>query len=89
MTSEWSPFRNGKDKTMSNDEKRWAVWLRDDGSVVSCTEKVKVMNENLDELQQMAQDLFEDALLMEVGEEQIRAVLHKLIDQLDNPYGKA
>lgn len=74
---------------MSADEKRWAVWLRDDGSVVSCTEKVKVMNENLDELQQMAQDLFEDALLMEVSEAQIRAVLHHLVDELVNPYGQA
>ena len=73
---------------MSNDEKRWAVWLRDDGSVVSCTEKVKVMNENLDELQQMAQDLFEDALLMEVSETQIREVLHGLVGKLVNPYGK-
>lgn len=73
---------------MSNDEKRWGVWLRDDNSVVSCTEKVKVMNENLDELQQMAQDLFEDALLMEVNEAQIRAVLHDLVDKLANPYGK-
>ncbi len=74
---------------MSADEKRWAVWLRDDGSVVSCTEKVKVMNENLDEVQQMAQDLFEDALLMEVSEAQIRAVLHRLVDELVNPYGQA
>lgn len=73
---------------MSNDEKRWAVWRRDDGSVVSCTEKVKVMNENLDELQQMAQDLFEDALLMEVSEGQIREVLHGLVGKLVNPYGK-
>lgn len=74
---------------MSADEKRWAVWLRDDGSVVSCTEKVKVMNENLDEVQQMAQDLFEDALLMDVSEAQIRAVLHRLVDELVNPYGQA
>ncbi len=73
---------------MSKDEKRWAVWLRDDGSVVSCTEKVKVMNENLDELRQMAQDLFEDGLLMEVAETQMREVLHRLVDQLVNPYGK-
>lgn len=73
---------------MNNDEKRWAVWLRDDGSVVSCTEKVKVMNEKLDELQQMAQDLFEDALLMEVSETQIREVLHGLVGKLVNPYGK-
>ena len=73
---------------MSNDEKRWAVWLRDDGSVVSCTEKVKVMNENLDEIKQMAQDMFEDGLLMEVAESQMREVLHRLVDELINPYGK-
>ena len=71
-----------------DDTQAWAVWLRDDGSVVSCTEKVKVMNENLDELQQMAQDLFEDALLMEVSETQIREVLHGLVGKLVNPYGK-
>lgn len=73
---------------MSKDEKRWAVWLRDDGSVVSCTEKVKVMNENLDEIKQMAQDMLEDGLLMEVAESQMREVLHRLVDELINPYGK-
>ncbi|QZA76482.1 hypothetical protein K4H28_08990 [Deefgea tanakiae] len=71
---------------MSTDESRWARWVRDDGSVVSCTEKVKVMNENLDELMQMAQDLFEDGLLMEVSEEQIRSVLVNMVSQLHNPY---
>lgn len=73
---------------MSTDESRWARWVRDDGSVVSCTEKVKVMNENLDELMQMAQDLFEDGLLMEVSETQMREVLSNLISQLHNPYQK-
>ena len=72
----------------AQDESRWARWCRDDGSVVSCTEKVKVMNENLDELQQMAQDLFEDGLLMEVSAEQMRAVLHHMVEQLSNPYQK-
>jgi len=73
---------------MSTAESRWARWVRDDGSVVSCTEKVKVMNENLDELQQMAQDLFEDGLLMEVSETQMRDVLLNLVKQLRNPYQK-
>lgn len=39
-------------------------WYDDDGQIVSCTEKVKVMTENLNELYQIAQDAFEDALLM-------------------------
>ncbi len=73
---------------MSQDESRWARWVRDDGSVVSCTEKVKVMNENLDELLQMAQDLFEDGLLMEVSEAQMRDVLQRLVQSVHNPYQK-
>ncbi|WP_027469321.1 hypothetical protein [Deefgea rivuli] len=73
---------------MSQDESRWARWVRDDGSVVSCTEKVKVMNENLDELMQMAQDLFEDGLLMEVSETQMRDVLMQMMHRLHNPYSQ-
>ncbi|WP_035055879.1 hypothetical protein [Andreprevotia chitinilytica] len=73
----------------SQEETRWAKWCRDDGSVVSCTEKVKVMNENLDELLQVAQDLFEDGLLMEVSEDQMKNVLHALVEKLHNPYAKS
>lgn len=65
---------------------KWPKWVRDDGSVVSCTEKVKVMTENFDEIKQIAQDALEDGLLMEVSEEQMRAALHALVDQLMNPY---
>jgi hypothetical protein len=65
---------------------KWPKWVRDDGSVVSCTEKVKVMTENFDEIKQIAQDALEDGLLMEVSEEQMRVALHALVDQLMNPY---
>jgi hypothetical protein len=70
---------------MSN---QWPKWVRDDESVVSCTEKVKVMTENFDEIKQIAQDAFEDGLLMEVSEAQMREALHALVDQLVNPYFK-
>ena len=64
----------------------WPKWVRDDKSVVSCTEKVKVMTENFDELKQIAQDALEDGLLMEVSEAQMREALHALVDSLVNPY---
>ncbi len=64
----------------------WPKWVRDDGSVVSCTEKVKVMTENFDELKQIAQDALEDGLLMEVSEAQMREALHVLVESLINPY---
>ncbi|MDI1298294.1 hypothetical protein [Methylotenera sp.] len=74
---------------MSKDEKEaWPKWVRDDNSVVACTEKVKVMTENFDEIKQIAQDAFEDGLLMEVSEEQMREALHRLVKMLVNPYQK-
>jgi hypothetical protein len=74
---------------MSDDNKsNWPKWVRDDNSVVSCTEKVKVMTENFDELKQIAQDALEDGLLMEVSESQMREALHTLVDGLINPYQK-
>ena len=65
------------------------TWLRDDGSIVSCTEKIKVMKENFHELEQIAQDAFEDGILMEVSEQQMREALHNLVDELMNPYTKS
>lgn len=62
------------------------IWKRPDGSIVACTEKIKVLRENLEELRQMAQDAFEDALLMECDESQIRAVFQEVIANLKNPY---
>lgn len=61
-------------------------WYSDDGEIVSCTEKIKVMTENMTELFQTAQDAFEDALLMGCGEAQLREYLRRLIDGVENPY---
>ena len=64
------------------------TWLRDDNSIVACTEKIKVMQENFEEIQQMMQDAFEDGLLMEVNEAQMRETLKLVVEQLINPYQK-
>lgn len=64
-------------------------WYDDDGQIVSCTEKVKVMTENMTELYQTAQDAFEDALLMGCSEKQLRGYLQALIEGVENPYRKA
>jgi hypothetical protein len=69
---------------VSNDKP--PVWLQDDGAPVSCLEKIKVLNENYAELRQIAQDAYEDALLIGCSEAQVREVLHGLIDALHNPY---
>ncbi len=62
-------------------------WYDDDGQIVSCIEKVKVMTENLNELYQIAQDAFEDALLMGCSENSC-AILPRLNGRTGNPYQK-
>ena len=58
---------------------KWPVWKREDKSIVSCTEKIKVMKEKFDEINQLMQDAFEDGLLMEVSEEQMKTVFEEII----------
>lgn len=63
------------------------VWRQADGLPLSCREKIKVLNENLEEIRGMAQDALEDGILMGCDETQLREVLTALVDSLVNPYG--
>jgi len=71
-----------------NDEIAKHVWRQPDGNPVSCVEKIKVLNQNLEEIRQLAQDALEDAILMGCDEAQIRAVLQSVVKDLQNPYRK-
>jgi hypothetical protein len=64
------------------------IWRTPEGEPVSCVEKIKVLNENLAELRELAQDALEDAVLMGADERQIRAVLADIVAGLVNPYRK-
>jgi len=61
-------------------------WRSPEGEVISCTEKLKVLRENLEEIHQVCQDAFEDALLMGCDEDQIRDVFAQVVAELRNPY---
>ena len=66
------------------------TWRKPDGSVVSCFEKVKVLNENYSELRELLQDAMDDALLLGCSEARVRAAFQQLLDELrpsvaDNP----
>ena len=65
------------------------VWRQPDGKPLACVEKIKVLNENLAEIRQLAQDALEDGLLMGGSEDQLREVLRQMIESLENPYRKA
>ncbi len=64
------------------------VWRNAQGEPLSCIEKIKLLNQNLEELSALAQEAFEDALLMGCDERQIREVLAAIVARLDNPYRK-
>ena len=59
---------------------------RPDGTPLSCFEKLKVLNENIEEVRGMCQDVLEDAVLMGCDEAQVRHVLHRLVDGLKEPF---
>jgi len=65
------------------------VWRAPDGTPIACLEKIKVLEQNLAEIQALCQDALEDAVLMGCDEQQIRTLLHAVVDGLDNPYRTA
>ncbi len=62
------------------------IWRGPKGEIISCIEKNKVMQENLEEIRQVCQDALEDAVLMGCDEHQVRRVLGELVASLVNPY---
>jgi hypothetical protein len=62
------------------------VWRSPSGEIVSCIEKLKVLRENIEEIQRLCQDALEDAVLLGCDERQFRQVLVDLVQQLKNPY---
>ncbi len=61
------------------------VWPGTDGAPVSCREKLRTLAENHDELRQVMQDAFEDAVLMGVDEAAMRRILTETVAGLRSP----
>jgi len=64
------------------------VWRQSDGKPVSCLEKIKVMNQNVQEIETLCADALEDGVLMGCDVDQIKEALHALIDGLKPPNAK-
>ena len=71
-----------------HDAIEFPIWRTPQGEPVSCVEKIKVLNENLAELRELAQEALEDAVLMGCDEAQVRKVLADLVAGIVNPYRK-
>ncbi|CAA7619682.1 hypothetical protein [Magnetospirillum sp. UT-4] len=58
------------------------IWRTPAGGTVACAEKLKVLEQNLEEFETVARDILEDAALMGCDVEQVRAVLRERLDLL-------
>ncbi len=47
-----------------SESSEFPIWRTPEGEPVSCVEKIKVLNENLAELRELAQEALEDAVLI-------------------------
>ena len=47
------------------------VWKGKNNDVISCSEKIKLLNENIIEIKRMSDDAIEDAILMGADENQV------------------
>ena len=61
-------------------------WRSPDGAVIACTEKLKVLRQNLEEIRQVSQDALDDAVLMGCDPGQFRGVLVEIVSTLESAY---
>jgi len=61
-------------------------WRSPGGETIACTEKLKVLRENLEEIRALCQDALDDAVLMGCDEGQFRAAVVEVIAALKSAY---
>ena len=61
-------------------------WRSPGGEVIACTEKLKVLRQNLEEIRQVSQDALDDAVLMGCDPAQFRDVLLEIVSTLESAY---
>ena len=62
------------------------TWRKPSGALVSCVEKIKVLNENFGELRNLAQETLDDALLLGCSEAHAREAIQSMLDGLTASY---
>ena len=66
-----------------------SVWRGQNGEIIACAEKLKVLRENLEEIQLACQDALDDAVLMGCEASQFKQVLGGLVSRLASEYAES
>lgn len=63
-------------------------WKTKDDEIISCEEKIKVLNENHEEIKILLQNSFDDAILMGCEEDDFKLKIQDLINNLEFSFKK-
>ena len=58
-------------------------WRKSDNSKISCKEKIVILNNNVIELQNLINQVYDEAILMGVDKKQIKKVINNLASNLN------
>jgi uncharacterized protein (UPF0335 family) len=58
-------------------------WRTSNNSKISCKEKIVILNNNVIELQNLINQIYDEAILMGVDKEQIKKVINNLSNNLN------
>ena len=58
-------------------------WKTSDNSKISCKEKIVILNNNVTELQNLINQIYDEAILMGVDKKQIKKVINNLAANLN------
>lgn len=56
------------------------TWRTPQGEKLDCDEKIRLLEDNIDDIALMVRDSFEDAFLMGCDDRQLRQVLRDIVD---------
>jgi len=60
------------------------VWYSTDKVKISCKEKILLLNKNIQDFNEVAQEIYDEAILMGVKKEQIEEILEAVIKNIDS-----
>ena len=58
-------------------------WIEKNNKKIACKEKIKVLNENIYELKELINQIYDEAILMGVKKEQIREIINDIAKTID------
>ncbi len=57
-------------------------WQSKDNKKISCKEKIKILNNNIDELQDLINQIYDEAIIMGVKKDQIEKIINNITNNL-------